>query len=316
MRVETYSPLAYANLLDFFVVKDAVPKLEKQIQELGEVIQAHKMAHIVGVALLHKHFHLYEGEVLARKVRDNELIIEPTAANSSNITPFVWAFSKVGRSEPFALRPVEFVENSNKTKIYLESASAVEASQEFLADYFETLARQGLANVFGLGLHPGRLFKIKPGETLMENDVANARRLILKPTPISDLGEVSPTQTLWVFKEGISAANAPKPQWCFVHCGVHVPSCQVHCGIHVPSCQVHCGIHVPPVDVVCDACRVNPLWPIAVDGLKRAKEAHLVTAETWQSLVDEAVYTATEYNAIVGLVAAACADCLTKDVFG
>lgn len=103
--------------------------------------------------------------------------------------------------------------------------------------------------------------------------------------------------------------------FCVIHCGIHPPpKCQIHCGLH---CQVHCGIHLPPIDdIVCKACEVNPLWPIAEAALRKAKKANLITRDDWQSLLDLTIYTATEVNAIAGIIAASCGNCLTKKVFG
>lgn len=94
--------------------------------------------------------------------------------------------------------------------------------------------------------------------------------------------------------------------------------CVIHCGIHPPpKCQIHCGIHLPPIDdIVCKACEANPLWPIAETALRKAKEANLITRNDWQSLLDLTIYTATEVNAIAGIIAISCGNCLTKRVFG
>ena len=104
---------------------------------------------------------------------------------------------------------------------------------------------------------------------------------------------------------------------CVIHCGIHVPSCQIHCGIHPPKCVVHCGVHVPKIDdLACSACRISPLWGPAVEALRRAKDSGLVTSSDWQGLLNIAIYSVFEVNALAGLIAMACGDCLTKEVFG
>jgi hypothetical protein len=88
-----------------------------------------------------------------------------------------------------------------------------------------------------------------------------------------------------------------------------------------PLCIIHCAIHCfhpPPVvkDVGCLPCRANPAYYVAKAAVNRAKDAGLVTRDTWEGLASLMVYSAAESSAIGAVVAAACSACLTADVFG
>lgn len=94
--------------------------------------------------------------------------------------------------------------------------------------------------------------------------------------------------------------------------------CVIHCGIHPPKCVVHCGVHPPKDidDVACAGCRTSPYWSLAVSALRKAKDAGLVTREDWEGLLELSIYSVAEVNALAAIIALACGNCLTKEVFG
>lgn len=103
---------------------------------------------------------------------------------------------------------------------------------------------------------------------------------------------------------------------CIIHCGIHTPKCVVHCGIHPPKCAIHCGVHIPNSgDLICQGCKTNPYWSLGVDALNKAKDQGLISSSDWQGLLNSTIYTVAEVNILAGLIAAACGDCLTKEVF-
>lgn len=61
---------------------------------------------------------------------------------------------------------------------------------------------------------------------------------------------------------------------------------------------------------------MNPTYPLAKAALESARDAGLVTRETWSGLLNLAVYDLAQVNALAAVIAAGCGNCLTKDTFG
>jgi hypothetical protein len=55
---------------------------------------------------------------------------------------------------------------------------------------------------------------------------------------------------------------------------------------------------------------------LGLAALTAAKDKGLVTRDTWEGLVNAAVYSIADANILAALIAKGCAECLTKDVFG
>lgn len=314
MSPQPYSALVYSNLPDFELAKQFSEKRLVEVRPLLDVIRKHGMQQLVGVSLLHRHFAMYEDEILIRRFSENSFAIAPARASEVIAIPYVWAYSKKASSTAFELFPVEFIEQSEHTHKYAEQAEKVASFEEFLRDYFAVLRDRGTARFLGLALLPKHVFKLEGDVALIEDDAPSGRLLNVNVRPKSDLESAPTTQTLWA-----AGPSKDLAQWCVIHCGIHPPSaCQIHCGVHVPKCQIHCGIHgVPTIDnVVCGACKVTPTWGQAVNALRDARDRGVVTRDTWESLVTVAVFAITDVNILAGLIAGACADCLTEEVFG
>jgi hypothetical protein len=198
-RVESYSPLAYANLRELESAQDVVDNLMPLINLLGDIITRYRMESYVGVALLHKHFNLFEDERLVRTFEHNIMTIAPSGGHHS-LAPFVWAFTKVRRGDEFSCIPVEFIRLTQVTAPYADEAQAVEQNTPFLTEYFHCLSKHGGTPYLGLGLIVGKPFTFDAGDRLVEKEKpGRMRQLTLRPLPAHELDGVPSTQTLWTF---------------------------------------------------------------------------------------------------------------------
>lgn len=311
IEVRGYNAGVFANLHEFETAKHLLSLRRDRIEELLELITNHGMSNEVGITLLHKHFPLFEDERLIRRPLKDRVEVKPERLPTGELLPYMWTLGKADSRQSYGLYPLEFIAAGKHAPAMMKSVAALYQNQPFLFQFLEKLVELNLERVFGLSLLPKGLFKLKRGETLVENDQPG-RRLEITVTTKTEVQATSSTQTLWV----AAPRQGQQPQWCVIHCGIH---CQVHCGIHCQihcgvHCQIHCGVHNVPDP--CIACQVNPSWPLAREALIRARNEGLVTKDNWQHLVNETVFTVAEISALAAVIAAVCGDCLTKEVFG
>lgn len=198
-RVSTYSPVAYANLPEIAGVEEAPIRLKDHIDGLGKIILRHGMSPCVGVALLHKHFNLYEDEVLVRTFENNVMTIAPDVP-SDDLIPFVWAFAKTTRAAPFSCMPVEFMRVTDPTRAFCKDAKEVEQNESFLSEMFRFLSDTGTTSCLGLGLIVMKPFSARENEQLAEREQSGGQRaLTVRPVPSEELAGLRATQTLWTF---------------------------------------------------------------------------------------------------------------------
>ena len=169
------------------------------IKKLGAVIVEYGFSENFGVALLHKHFNLYNDELLLRSVSVNRMEVAPSNKGESEVIGYMWAFAKTHINYSFCLYPVEFLHEQSAPKWAQDAIYTMTKNSEFLLKYFDTLARMGLSNYFGIGLIPRRLFDMEDADTLMESDNLLQRRLYIDVVPQKNLEGIDATQTLWIF---------------------------------------------------------------------------------------------------------------------
>lgn len=235
MKQFDYSPVVFANLHDFHIVNKLPTSIEDKLPLLGDVICEYNVEHVLGISLLHKHFNLYEDEILVRSFQNNELTITPKINGEQDVIPYMWCFSKRLSEENCALYPVEFLEPNNVSETHIETAQEVITNKTFLNNIWDILRKNNLQNLFGLSVIPNNLFTIGDDETLFETDNHAKRELKVIPTSIDHVQQTDSTQTLWTFTN--KDQNTNLNTYCGAHCGIH---CGVHCSVH---CGVHCGIH-------------------------------------------------------------------------
>ena len=243
MNIYQFSPHVFANLPEFETSKAQLAKNETAIELLGEVIQAYNLGSKVGVSLLHKHFNLYEDELLVRNFERNTFQIKAESGVEDKSLPYMWTFSKLRSRDDLSVYPVEFIGKTDKTAQFVDISDLVMGNEAFLEDFSKQLKELNVENIFGLSLIPHGLFDIPPKHTLFERDDIPNRRLIISVEPLSKIESIKTTRTLFLFP----TVDSPKlgiicALHCAAHCGVH---CGLHCGLHCGAhCAVHCGIHL------------------------------------------------------------------------
>ncbi|MCH8029739.1 MAG: hypothetical protein IH874_07395 [Candidatus Dadabacteria bacterium] len=210
---------------------------EAAIKPLGEVIRAHGLGNKVSVSLLHKHFNLYEDELLVRNFENNALEIKPESGTGHRTLPYMWSFSKLRAEDDLSVYPVEFIGKKDETAEYANIADSVLENEAFLKDFSAKLKELHVENTFGLSLIPHGLFQIPAKHTLFETDDISNRRLNISMKPLDEIEAIETTRTLFMFPTEESLELEDMSVECGVHCGVH---CGIHCGVH---CGIHCGIH-------------------------------------------------------------------------
>ena len=198
MKIVTqkYNPLVYANLYEFTTAKELGSKCKNHLESLGKELKEHGLNGNVGIVLLHKHFKLYDDEILLRELHDNVMTVRPTTSRIP-VSPYIWAFSKISVNKPYAFFPIEYVALGTKTELYRDIATTLENNTVFLTAFFSRISCLGLTNIFGLGLIPGPAFTMNKSDTLVENDEPG-RCLKISVTPAATVGSEA-TQTLWIF---------------------------------------------------------------------------------------------------------------------
>ena len=198
MKLQSYHPQAYSKLPDFFQAKQMLLHCETQIKELGEILKKHNLSKYFGVSLLHKHFNLYQDEILSRKIENNIMTVSPIQ-NTNQKVGYIWAYSKIESNDPYGLYPVEFISDCSTTPFTMDANILLCQSSDFVRDYFYALSCFGLCEYLGLGIIPKNLFQMNDSDTIMESDNLKQRKLILNVVPVKSLEGIDSTQTLWSF---------------------------------------------------------------------------------------------------------------------
>ncbi|MDM5326829.1 hypothetical protein [Neobacillus sp. CF12] len=203
IELQQYNPLVFANLHEFEVSKRLLQKNKKKIAELGLIIKEHNLHQEIGVCLLHKHFNLFDKEILVRHYSNNKITIKPEVIQSSEVTPYMIGFARTTAKSELQLFPLEFISITNDTAHYKESIGKVIEKGDFLNKVASFLKESQLENLFGISLLPYKLFNVKGLLSLLETENEQERMLTIAlqnpKEPLQPGFEI--TQTLWTFRE-------------------------------------------------------------------------------------------------------------------
>lgn len=197
----------YNTLSGFEEARLQAGLLQSVIDEVGSALVGHGLADLLGVALLHRHHTLAEGErliwsesaKLGRKGRPQRSCREETV-------PCLWQWSLDDK----ALRPLEFVTATSSQAMLAAEELAAPA---FLGHIATALDAADAAHFIGIGVLPER----RPDYVLHEDNDDNLRISVRSWVRSKEANQGENTVTLWYFGSAPRAAltcgvcRPPKP---------------------------------------------------------------------------------------------------------
>ncbi|KAG6012492.1 hypothetical protein E4U43_007777 [Claviceps pusilla] len=192
---------------------DALPKFDRlngdeiAKNQMREVFRRHKVEHVLGLALVHKHSFLEEGERLT-DVRGTSNPLNFAAGR-----PSVLKFSDDGQQ----LAPLEF--SLDQQEIDWQDPNM----QEFLAEFFQIVKQMDAVNLFGLCGYPGDGY---PGRVEFSSGRSNVN---LTPDEarryLPDIG-FSTREAAWFYTENLEESGC--------HCSCYTRATQEHGHVTTP----------------------------------------------------------------------------------
>ncbi|WP_202350281.1 hypothetical protein [Mesorhizobium sp. 113-1-2] len=131
------------SLEDFCNIKSSVERNNYNIIRAGDILLAHRCENIIGICVLHKHFHLLPDEILVRSRHDKCFLSIPRKFDAADrYRPVSWAFD-LDSSQIFGIEYARFDGNDED----YPSTVVVES-------IMECLKQSDLAAFFGLVYMP------------------------------------------------------------------------------------------------------------------------------------------------------------------
>lgn len=197
---ESYDRATFNALPEFEDARERLATERDAIPHLGDVICEYGLHDVLGVVLLHRHFPLFDGEQIVKRIdrEENAAVMYPTRRDPAH-QAYAFAIAD-DRGEP-AYDPVEFFPQSRVADDLPTLADAVEGREGFLADFAETAVDLGVADLFGLAVRHLELLRYDDEDELTVERTDHDRRLLT--ITVEDRTDVDPaatTETLWVFE--------------------------------------------------------------------------------------------------------------------
>jgi hypothetical protein len=196
VSIEPYHTDVYNQLNVFSTSKALLPKYKQSLTCLGNVIVRNKLHDRFGISLLHKHFDLFEDEILLRRIdlERNCAYMEPIK-DSSGAVPYLWkpARNPQGQWVFFPLEYLQPLEKASVPRSYLTGLSP------FLVEIADTLEALNVLDLFSIVETNITKIRVKPDEILVETTDSERRRLDLKPVHSTDVNLDEVTETFWMF---------------------------------------------------------------------------------------------------------------------
>lgn len=197
---DSYDRSTFNALPEFEDARDRLDTERDKIPLLGEVICEYGLHDVLGVSLLHKHFPLFEGEQIVKRIdRDeNVAVMYPTRADPDH-RAYTYAL-RDGRADA-VFEPVEFFPESPVTDRLPTLTDVVEKGDDFLAEFAETAVELGVSNLFGPTVrHLELLDYDDEGQMTVERTDHEKRLLTVTVENRTDVDPTATTETLWVFE--------------------------------------------------------------------------------------------------------------------
>jgi hypothetical protein len=135
-----YSTSAFNALPEFDDSKARFDDKRHVLDALGEIIRAHGVEKYLGAALIHKHFHLLEGERIVERVEEKGSLLSPQfGIAEDSLTPYLWHLSSTGPAD-FQWTPVEYVLSETIPDAVQGLAVDIPQRETLLAELAEVLA--------------------------------------------------------------------------------------------------------------------------------------------------------------------------------
>jgi hypothetical protein len=200
----------------------------------------------LGIALLHKHFELLDGEVLLEKLSDDHTSdSRPTPVKDvSAPLPHMFAFATAGQ-----IQPLEYLDDAPYAmRQQIHQLLFTNSTKPMLAQVHRYLSQNGLLSIFGIGIvHRQKVAEADPHGRQVETSNLQQRWLHVRPFNRQSTNEVEEfrekqktglaTNTFWtVGRDGGTNSSLD----CSGHCNGHCNHCTAHCGLHCGAC---CSVH-------------------------------------------------------------------------
>lgn len=227
-RVTTspYSTIAFNTLPEFQESKARFDAKHYVLDELGTIIRQHGLQRYVGVALIHKHFDLQDGERVVERVDANGSILQPVLeTDESVLTPYLWHLSRLDDVR-FQWTPMEFVLSDNVPAQVNDLAREFPSRKSFITELAEVLIRAEAQDTFGISfLHRQRIGFDHEEQILLESPGPTRRTLIVSPVARERTTDHDYTQTYWHFDiDSSSFAAGCDQHGCAGYCSLHSPT--------------------------------------------------------------------------------------------
>jgi hypothetical protein len=202
----TYYPETFTGLSDFETAKQQLEIHREKVTELGSIIRNHGVHDCVGVALLHKHFELFDYERLVEGFSGDRRCCRPTTIlDDSAVTPYMWKV-RPNCSGASVYHPLEFLPTNDERLKFANLSVPVVSKKEFLAEMASKLIELKLTETFGISLLHRETIARSQGEILVETTDDDERELLFSVVARGAIDPNRLTQTLWKFSETSSSA--------------------------------------------------------------------------------------------------------------
>ncbi len=233
--VKDYDPTVFAELNEFEDAQKCLASTREHLKALGSVICRHGLQQVVGVALLHRHFDIFEDEVVVKQFVKEEAYTKPLLKSGAmEAVPYLWKLRRDGAGG-FGFYPLEFLCVSEGTEEAIRMTVAFEQADSFLVEIADVLVQLGAHDVFGIGtLHHAAITPVAPTEFLSETTDYENRTLRIRRVLRENAIFKTSAETLWRFS--LSSGTGANPEVsCDVQC---TPSIGIAGAMHCT-----CGPH-------------------------------------------------------------------------
>jgi hypothetical protein len=160
------------------------------------VIVRNKLHDRFGISLLHKHFDLFDNEILLRRIdiKRNCAYMEPTRCSGGAI-PYLWKPVRNPQGQ-WSFFPLEYLQPLEKASVPKSSLTGL---SPFLVEMADTLEALHVLDLFSIVEANLTKIRLRPDEILVETTDSEKRRLDLKPVHSTDVSSDELTETFWMF---------------------------------------------------------------------------------------------------------------------
>lgn len=223
---ERYNGLCGVIEADRLVREDG--RLDRFLGEAAPLFIDAKVAHALGISLLHKHNLLTPGLVMYQEdtIHDGEraLVCRPVDANSTPSRRIPYMFQLGGSTQPL-LHELEY---SSDDEVY-EYHQLLKSKPDFITQVHDLLTVHDLSRHLGLCILPRQFFANVPSDMVPveESDIVNTANIV-RLRKRSDVDFTKTLQTAWAFQDA--------------HASQCVPVCSRYCALYSPG---HAIEHYP-----------------------------------------------------------------------